>query len=120
MKEKNRLVMDAHASLEPHILTAADTLEERLGYKLRNRGLFLSALTHSSGAEHRLASNERMEFLGDSILGVVVCELLYQQYPAYLEGDLTFIKSIVITRPDLREGQPGIGNAGIPDLRAKG
>jgi len=90
--------MDAHPSLEPQILTAADTLEERLGYKFKNRGLLLSALTHSSGAEHRLASNERMEFLGDSILGVVVCELLYQQYPAYLEGDLTRIKSIVVSR----------------------
>ena len=39
-----------------------------------------------------------MEFFGDSILGVVVCELLYHQYPAYLEGDLTRIKSIVVSR----------------------
>jgi ribonuclease-3 len=39
-----------------------------------------------------------MEFLGDSILGAVVCELLYHQFPAYLEGDLTRIKSIVVSR----------------------
>ena len=101
--------MDAHASLEPHILTAADTLEERLGYKFKNRGLLLSALTHSSGAEHRLASNERMEFLGDSILGVVVCELLYQQYPAYLEGDLTRIKSIVVSRQTCAKVSQALG-----------
>ena len=57
-----------------------------------------SALTHASGAQHRLASNERLEFLGDAILGAVVCELLYHQYPDYLEGDLTKIKSVVVSR----------------------
>ena len=50
------------------------------------------------GALHRLASNERLEFLGDAILGAVVCELLYGQYPDYLEGDLTKIKSVVVSR----------------------
>ena len=60
--------------------------------------LLQAALTHASGAEHRLASNERLEFLGDAILGAVVCELLFQQYPQYLEGDLTRIKSIVVSR----------------------
>ena len=55
-------------------------------------------MTHASGADHRLASNERLEFLGDAILGAVVCELLFHQYPDYLEGDLTKIKSIVVSR----------------------
>ena len=50
------------------------------------------------GAEHRLASNERLEFLGDAILGFVVCELLFRQFPQYLEGELTKIKSIVVSR----------------------
>lgn len=90
--------MESTAPPEPQILSAAEILEARIGYKFNNRGLLLSALTHSSGAEHRLSSNERMEFLGDSILGVVVCELLYHQFPAYLEGDLTRIKSIVVSR----------------------
>jgi ribonuclease-3 len=90
--------VDDNVQAEPTLLSAAEILEERIGYKFNNPGLLLSALTHSSGAEHRLASNERMEFLGDSILGVVVCELLYHQYPAYLEGDLTRIKSIVVSR----------------------
>ena len=72
--------------------------ERRIGYRFSNHSLLLAALTHASGAEHRLASNERLEFLGDAILGAVVCEVLYQQYPEYLEGDLTKIKSVVVSR----------------------
>jgi ribonuclease-3 len=89
---------EAAISPDSPVQTAAEILQERIGYKFNDQGLLLSALTHSSGAEHRLASNERLEFLGDSILGVVVCELLYHQYPNYLEGDLTRIKSIVVSR----------------------
>jgi ribonuclease-3 len=72
--------------------------EHRIGYEFRNRELLRSALTHASGADHRLASNERLEFLGDAILGAVVCELLFRQFPDYLEGDLTKIKSVVVSR----------------------
>jgi ribonuclease-3 len=72
--------------------------ELRLGYTFNDKSLLLSALTHASGALHRLKSNERMEFLGDAILGFVVCERLFQLYPDYLEGDLTKIKSIVVSR----------------------
>lgn len=72
--------------------------ERRIGYEFRDKGLLSAALTHASGAQHRLASNERLEFLGDAILGAVVCELLYCQYPEYLEGDLTKIKSVVVSR----------------------
>jgi ribonuclease III len=75
-----------------------EKLEQRIDYTFADKGLLLSSLTHASGAEHRLASNERMEFLGDAILGAVVCEVLYHQYPEYLEGDLTRIKSIVVSR----------------------
>jgi ribonuclease III len=73
-------------------------LEQRVGYEFKDKNLLLSALTHASGAEHRLASNERLEFLGDAILGAVVCEILFQQYPEYLEGELTRLKSIVVSR----------------------
>jgi ribonuclease-3 len=73
-------------------------LEQRIGYEFKDKGLLLSALTHASGAEHRLASNERLEFLGDAILGAVVCELLFHQYPEFLEGELTRLKSIVVSR----------------------
>lgn len=72
--------------------------ERRIGYVFSDKSLLSAALTHASGAQHRLASNERLEFLGDAILGAVVCELLYCQYPDYLEGDLTKIKSVVVSR----------------------
>jgi ribonuclease-3 len=79
-------------------LSLLDKLQQRIGYEFKDKGMLLASLTHASGAEHRLGSNERLEFLGDAILGAVVCEILYHQYPEYLEGDLTRIKSIVVSR----------------------
>ncbi len=79
-------------------LTELERCERRIGYVFRDKTLLCAALTHASGAQHRLASNERLEFLGDSILGAVVCEILYCQYPEYLEGDLTKVKSVVVSR----------------------
>ncbi len=72
--------------------------ERRIGHAFRDRSLLMAALTHASGAQHRLASNERLEFLGDAILGFLVCERLYRQFPESLEGDLTRIKSVVVSR----------------------
>jgi ribonuclease-3 len=72
--------------------------EEQIGYKFQDRLLLRAALTHASGAEHRLASNERLEFFGDAILGAVVCESLYRRFPDYLEGELTRVKSMVVSR----------------------
>ena len=69
-----------------------------LGYRFENIQLLRAALTHASGADHRLGSNERLEFLGDSILGAIVCERLYRKFPDYLEGELTRIKSVVVSR----------------------
>jgi len=69
-----------------------------IGYQFTDMELLRAALTHASGAETRLGSNERLEFLGDAILGFVVCELLYERFPDYLEGDLTKIKSEVVSR----------------------
>ena len=69
-----------------------------LGYEFRDPDLLREALTHASGANHRLASNERLEFLGDAILGAVVCEMLFRRFPDYQEGDLTRIKSVVVSR----------------------
>ena len=69
-----------------------------IGYEFRDISILLSALTHSSVASTRTQSNERMEFLGDSILGMIVCENLFRKYPEYLEGELTKIKSIVVSR----------------------
>jgi ribonuclease-3 len=75
-----------------------DECQEVIGYAFGDPSLLSEALTHASGANHRLASNERLEFLGDAILGAVVCELLFRKYPDYQEGELTRIKSIVVSR----------------------
>jgi ribonuclease-3 len=72
--------------------------QRRVGHEFRDSALLLAALTHASGAHHRLASNERLEFLGDAILGFLVCETLFRLYPDSLEGDLTRIKSVVVSR----------------------
>src|SRR6516164_8955525 len=88
----------------PQELTAgreADILEEcqkAIGYQFRQLDLLRGALTHTSGADTRLASNERLEFLGDAVLGLVTCEQLFQRFPDYQEGDLTKIKSVVVSR----------------------
>jgi ribonuclease-3 len=72
--------------------------QESIGYSFKDISLLQSALTHASGASHRLASNERLEFLGDAVLGMVVCEWLFEEFPDYNEGDLTKIKSAVVSR----------------------
>lgn len=56
------------------------------------------ALRHASVTEDRLESNERMEFLGDSVLGLIVSERLYDRFPALTEGELTKIKSAAVSR----------------------
>jgi len=72
--------------------------EEVLGHKFSDRSLLQRCLTHSSIARTRLDSNERLEFLGDAILGTVVCELLFRRFPEKTEGELTRIKSVVVSR----------------------
>jgi ribonuclease-3 len=72
--------------------------QEIIGYRFQRPDLLRSALTHTSGADTRLSSNERMEFLGDAVLGLVTCEQLYLRFPEYQEGDLTKIKSAVVSR----------------------
>ena len=76
----------------------AQQLEKKLQYSFSNRALLKKALTHSSSSAQKLDSNERLEFLGDSILGLVICQALYERFPNYLEGDLTKIKSKLVSR----------------------
>ena len=75
-----------------------DDCQEKIGYTFQDRNLLRVALTHSSGATHRLNSNERLEFLGDAILGSIICESLFLRFPKDLEGELTRIKSEVVSR----------------------
>jgi len=73
-------------------------IEQTIGYKFRDRNLLIKAFAHSSGVNNRLLSNERLEFLGDAVLAAVICETLFERFPTYLEGDLTKIKSLLVSR----------------------
>jgi len=81
--------------MDPNEILAAEQL---LGHRFADKDLLVKALTHASVADTRLESNERLEFLGDAVLGLVVCEYLHQKYGDLLEGELTKIKSSVVSR----------------------
>ena len=80
-------------------------LEAAIGYKFQNITLLQNALTHSSYANERwhnsLLSNERLEFLGDSILGMVVAEYLYRNFPDRPEGELTRMRADMVCETSL-------------------
>jgi ribonuclease-3 len=71
--------------------------EEMIGYRFRDSTLLLQALTHSSIKTVDNPSNERLEFLGDSVLGLVMTEFLFNFFQDHTEGDLTQIKSVVVS-----------------------
>ncbi len=77
------------------------TLERSIGYRFRNKALLHQALTHKSYANEkyktRPGDNERLEFLGDSVLGIVVSRLLYDDFPDHDEGILTRYKSQLVS-----------------------
>ncbi|MEL7472392.1 MAG: ribonuclease III [Planctomycetota bacterium] len=75
-----------------------DRLEALLGHRFTDRTLLVKSLVHASHAEERLHSNERLEFLGDAVLGMLVCEMIFQDYPGLLEGEMTKIKSSAVSR----------------------
>ena len=78
--------------------TFADCAQELIGYRFVDPQLLTTSLTHSSIANSRVQSNERLEFLGDAVLGIVVCEELYRRHHSWLEGDLTKVKSVLVSR----------------------
>lgn len=83
-----------------------ESLEKKLRYSFRNRELLSEALNHSSYAnEHRggLGSNERLEFLGDSVLGFVAAEFLFKTYHDLPEGDLTRMRASLVCEQSLYE-----------------
>ena len=80
------------------------SLEEKLGYTFRDPSLLENALTHSSRANESrgtLSSNERLEFLGDSVLGMVVADYLYRNCPTLPEGDLTRLRAGLVCEGNL-------------------
>jgi dsRNA-specific ribonuclease len=80
-------------------------LERRLGYAFRDRSLLVQALSHASyvneASDPPTGSNERMEFLGDSVLGLVVTRYLYDHYPDCPEGEMTLMKSVLVSEETL-------------------
>jgi ribonuclease-3 len=80
-------------------------LENAIGYRFQNITLLQNALTHSSYANERwhnsLKSNERLEFLGDSVLGMVVAEYLYRTFPDRPEGELTRMRADMVCEKSL-------------------
>ncbi|MBU5434178.1 ribonuclease III [Pseudoflavonifractor sp. MSJ-37] len=82
-------------------------LEEILGYTFRDRSLLENALTHSSYANENRSrgcqSNERLEFLGDSVLGMVTADFLYRTHPDLPEGDLTRTRAALVCEESLVE-----------------
>ncbi len=73
-------------------------IRERLGWRVKNPDLYLLALRHRSAAPSHLESFERLELLGDAVLGLVVCEHLYRTRPSEDEGKLTEIKSLIVSK----------------------
>ena len=84
-----------------------NNLEQSIGYKFKNAELLQTALTHSSYAnENRslgIACNERLEFLGDSVLGMTVADYLYGNYPNMPEGDMTKLRAELVCEQSLFE-----------------
>ena len=73
-------------------------IESVIDYHFSDVDLLNEAFTHSSFADNRLESNERLEFLGDAVLDLVICQSLFERFSDYLEGDLTKIKSMLVSR----------------------
>jgi ribonuclease-3 len=78
-----------------------EELQQRIQYRFRDRGLLEHALTHKSRAAEDVsggvADNESLEFLGDAVLGLVVADALFRQYPTYTEGQKSKIKAAVVS-----------------------
>ena len=87
-----------------------EALEKKLDYRFRDSMLLNTALTHSSYAnEHHCASNERLEFVGDSVLGMVTAAYLYQRFPELPEGKMTRLRAELVCEQSLYEVAEKLG-----------
>ena len=81
-----------------------NTLQEKLNYKFKNEDLLINALTHSSYANevrNGVSSNERLEFLGDSVLSIIVSEYIYKKFGDLPEGEMTKIRASLVCEKSL-------------------
>ena len=95
--------MDTNTLAAEHLM---NPLEERIGYKFRNSLLLAEALTHSSISLERKDypfDNQRLEFLGDAVLQLVITEELFLRFPDFTEGQLTKIRTRLVSRTALKE-----------------
>ena len=100
-------------------LEKSDTLEEVIGYRFRDPNLLTQAMTHRSWAHEQVAPrftqtarhlhNEALEFLGDSILGLVVADYLFRAYPQANEGELSRMKHRLVSAPTLAAASTELG-----------
>lgn len=92
--------------MEPEILKRIERFEEKIGYSFKNKDIIFEALSHSSFAneyKHGRHSNERLEFLGDSVLSIVISEHLFKHFKHLPEGDLTKIRASLVCEKALFE-----------------
>ncbi|MDD5459785.1 MAG: ribonuclease III [Phycisphaerae bacterium] len=73
-------------------------IEQIIDYHFSDPELLRQTFIHSSSANNRHFSNERLEFFGDSVLSLIICEELFRRFPKHLEGNLTKIKSMLVSR----------------------
>lgn len=79
-------------------------LEDSIGYTFKNKSLLENALTHTSYAnEHKISSNEKLEFLGDSILEFISSKYIYNNYPKLREGEMTKVRATVVCEDSLHK-----------------
>ncbi|MHC4874052.1 MAG: ribonuclease III [Planctomycetota bacterium] len=78
-------------------------LIRNINYEFSDLNLLEQALRHSSSASQKTDSNERLEFLGDSVIGLCITHYLYESFPEKMEGELTEIKSSVVSKESLAE-----------------
>jgi ribonuclease-3 len=104
-----RRLIDTHLDVKAGTLVRLgreyEDLERRLDYRFRDRGLLEHALTHRSHAHEDasggVADNESLEFLGDAVLGFIVAELLFREFPHFREGDKSKVKATLVSTTSL-------------------
>ena len=83
--------------------------QQALGYDFKDPSLLALSLTHASRKTQEIPSNERLEFLGDAVLGLVISEYLFEVQPDLTEGDMTKIRSVVVSRPAIAAESERLG-----------
>ncbi|MBM4053114.1 MAG: ribonuclease III [Planctomycetes bacterium] len=92
------MILQTNPHIQPEKLIACQNV---IGYSFKKTVLLEKALTHTSCRVENNFSNERLEFLGDAVLGMIISDYLYKTMPHYTEGELTNVKSVVVSQSTL-------------------